>query len=157
MAETSFAQRVNKEATPERPWRNAFTGDNAGNFAPFCLSLQSSDGRTMEGPSMSLFTWHVWLDGGGPVEKLFLFFSVGAVYVEGLHMKAKVEAIFQEGKLKRIQQHDSLEIEAIKYRFTYHQRGQGAKRARPMPHGVAIALMPGIMWLPVALIVLVRL
>ena len=63
---------------------------------------------------MQLFTWHTWIDGGGPVEKLVLFFSVGAVYIEGVHMKAKVEAIFQEGKLKRVQQHDTLEIEAIK-------------------------------------------
>jgi hypothetical protein len=97
----------------ERPWRNGFAGDNAGDFAPFCLCLQSSDGRSMEGPSMSLFLWHAWRDGGGPFEKLVLFFNSGTIYVEGLHMKAKVEAIFQQGKLKRIQQHDSLEIQAI--------------------------------------------
>jgi hypothetical protein len=114
MPETTFAHRVNKDAASEQPWRNGFTGDNAGDVSPFCLTLQSSDGRAMEGPSMSLFLWHAWLDRGGPVEKLVLFFNSGTIYVEGLHMKAKVESIFQQGKLKRIQQHDSLEIQAIK-------------------------------------------
>jgi hypothetical protein len=115
MAETSFAQRVsNKDTEAERGWRNGFTGDSAGGLMPFCLSLHSSDGRAIEGPSMSLFLWHAWLDGGGPVENLVLFFSSGTIYVEGLHMKAKVESILHEGKLKRIQQHGSLEIEAIK-------------------------------------------
>jgi hypothetical protein len=115
MAETSFAKRfVGTEAEEERAWRNGFSGDNSGGLTPFCLSLRSKDGRVMEGPSWSLFTWHGWMDTGGPVEKLVLLFSVGGIYIEGLHMRKQVESLLEEGKLKRIQEHDKTEIEAIR-------------------------------------------
>lgn len=118
MAETaSFAKRyvgMEPETEEDKAWRNGFSGDNSGGMSPFCLSLRSKDGRKMEGPAWSLFTWHVWLDNGGPVEKLVLLFTVGGVYVEGLHMRKQVEALLEEGKLKRIQEHDKTEIEAIR-------------------------------------------
>ena len=121
MGETSFARKVmgggqgpDDQIDESRPWRNGFSGDNAGGTNPFCLSLRSKDGRQMGGPSMSLFTWHEWIDDGGPTEKLVLLFSVGGVYVEGMHLKRAVEALLEEGKLKRIQEHDSAEIEAIR-------------------------------------------
>ena len=127
MAEISYAKRImGSGAGPpdvddeSRPWRNGFSGDNAGGANPFCLSLRSRDGRQMGGPSMSLFIWHDWIDDGGPTEKLVMFFNIGGsinvcgIYVEGLHMKRPVEALLEEGKLKRIQQHDSVEIEAIR-------------------------------------------
>jgi hypothetical protein len=113
MPETSFARKITGEKE-QKPWRNGFGGDNASGFHPFCLVLKSKDGRVMRGPSMGLFTWHEWLDDGGPVEKLVILFSVGGVYVEGIHMKSKVEALLEEGKLKYIQQHDDIEIEAIR-------------------------------------------
>jgi hypothetical protein len=118
MPESSVAKRFLNRGTADdedkKPWRNGFGGDNASGFHPFCLVLKSKDGRHMQGPSLQLFTWHDWLDGGGPIERLVILFSVGGVYVEGIHMKAKVEALLQEGKLKYIQQHDELEIEAIR-------------------------------------------
>jgi hypothetical protein len=114
MPEMSVAKKLlNRGAADDenKPWRSGFGGDS---FHPFCLVLKSKDGRLLQGPSMGLFTWHEWLDDGGPVEKLVILFSAGGVYVEGIHMKAKVEALFQEGKLKYIQQHDDMEIEAIR-------------------------------------------
>jgi hypothetical protein len=118
MAETtSFAKKfmgTQGETEEDRPWRNGFSGDNAGGVSPFCLSLRSKNGRDLEGPPWSLFTWHRWMDDGGPAEKLVLLFSVGGVYVEGLYMKRQVEALLEEGKLKRIQEHDEAEIEAIR-------------------------------------------
>jgi len=117
MVETSFAKKFmggQAETEEDRPWRNGFSGDNAGGVNPFCLSLRSKSGREMEGPPWSLFTWHGWIDSGGPTEKLVLLFSVGGVYVEGLHMKRQVEALLEEGKLKRIQEHGDAEIEAIR-------------------------------------------
>ncbi len=42
-----------------------------------------------------------------------LIFSVGGVYVEGQHLKREIEALLEEGKLKRIQEHNSAEIAAI--------------------------------------------
>ena len=97
-----------------RAWRKGFGGDNAGSLNPFCLSLRRSDGRESEGPSMSLFAWHYWIDDGGPVERLVLIFSVGGIYVEGVHMKRQLNVLIEEGKLKYIQQHNSAEIEAIR-------------------------------------------
>src|ERR1700683_2369822 len=116
MAETTFAKRfMGPQAEDgERPWRNGFGGDNAGGVNPFCLSLRTKDGRQIGGPSMSLFAWHQWIDDGGPMEKLVLIFSVGGVYVEGVHLKRVVESLLEEGKLKRIQEHSSTEIEAIR-------------------------------------------
>jgi hypothetical protein len=124
MAEISFAKKFisgqGQETDEARPWRNGFGSDNAGGPNSFCLSLRSKDGRKSEGPSMSLFLWHYWIDDGGPTEKLVLLFNIGGafsvcgIYVEGLHMKRAVRALLEEGKLKYIQQHDSAEIEAIR-------------------------------------------
>jgi len=117
MAETSFAERVigsHGKSEESRGWRNGFSGDNAGGFNTFCLSLRAKSGREIDGISMHLYVTHKWLDNGGPSEKLVIFFSAGAVYVEGLHIKRQVEALLEEGKLKRIQEHDSTEIEAIR-------------------------------------------
>jgi hypothetical protein len=118
MVETaSFTKRfvgAQPETEVERGWRNGFIGDNSGGLSPFCLSLRAKEGRLMEGPPWSLFTWHAWMDDGGTVEKLLLLFTVGGVYVEGFHMKRQVEAFLEEGKLKRIQEHDKTEIEAIR-------------------------------------------
>jgi hypothetical protein len=116
MPEISHARRILGDG-PGRSdgaqlWRKGFGRDNAQ--GSFCLSLRTKDGRNISGPSMSLFTWHDWIDDGGQVERLILFFSVGAVYVEGLHMKSQVESALEEGKLKWIQEHDAAEIEAIR-------------------------------------------
>jgi len=121
MAELSHAKRVLgdisgriDESQESAPWRKGFGRDNSGGMSPFCLSLRRKDGRHMCGPQMGLFIWHDWLDDGGPTEKLILFFTVGAVYVEGFHMRGQVEALLQEGKLKWIQEHDRAEVEAIR-------------------------------------------
>ena len=62
---------------------------------------------------MGLYKRHYWMNGGGKVERLLLLFSDGGVYVEGLHLKPQVEALLEEGKLKRIQIHNSADIGAI--------------------------------------------
>ena len=118
MAEISHAKRILGEVGgidgDSAPWRKGFGKDNAGGMATFCLSVRSRDGRHMCGPAMNLFTWHDWLDDIGPVERLILFFTVGAIYVEGIHMRGQVESVLQEGKLKWIQEHDRIEVETIR-------------------------------------------
>jgi len=121
MAEISHAKRImgiaereHGDAEEGRTWRKGFGGDNAGGLNPFCLSLRRKDGRQSEGPSMSLFLWHYWIDDGGAVERLVLLFSVGGIYIEGMYIKRQLSALLEEGKLKYIQQHDAAEIEAIR-------------------------------------------
>ena len=117
MAETSYVRKVMGLQPGQNgevgEWRKAFGGDNAGGNT-FSLSLRLKDGRQVDGFSMSLYARHHWIDGGGPVERLVLLFSNGGVYVEGHHMKREVEALLEEGKLKRIQELDSAEIAAIR-------------------------------------------
>jgi hypothetical protein len=121
MAEISHAKRIIGDVTgkapaadTDMPWRKGIGKDNAGGLPACCLSLRKRDGRHQSGPPMNLLTWHEWMDNAGPTERLFLFFSVGAVYVEGLHLKFHVESVLQEGKLKWIQEHDRAEVEAIR-------------------------------------------
>jgi hypothetical protein len=115
MPETSFAKRfVNAQENDDKNWRAGFGGDNASGANPFSLSLRPKNGRQIDGLSMSLFVCHHWIDDGGSMDRLVLVFSVGGVYVEGIHLKRQVEALLEEGKLKRIQEHDSAEIEAIR-------------------------------------------
>src|ERR1017187_4563914 len=115
MAETSFAKRfVNAQENDEKHWRPGFGGDNASSANPFSLSLRPKNGRQIDGLSMSLFVCHHWIDDGGPVDRLVLVFCVGGVYVEGIHLKRQGGALPGEGKLKRSQEHDSPEIEAIR-------------------------------------------
>jgi hypothetical protein len=120
MPEASFARKVvgprpglAEAGEGKHDWRKGFCGDNAGAANPFSLSLRHRDGRACDGFSMSLYARHRWIDQGGPVERLVLLFSNGGVYVEGQHLKREVEALLEEGKLKRIQEHDSAEIAAI--------------------------------------------
>jgi hypothetical protein len=119
MSDTSFVKRVigtqPGQISQEEEWRKGFGGENAGGANPFCLSLRFKDGRELDGFSMSLYARHHWIDGGGPVERLLLVFSIGGVYVEGYHLKREVEALLEEGKLKRIQEHDTAEIAAIRH------------------------------------------
>jgi hypothetical protein len=121
MPEISHAKRIiadvtgrSQAADENAPWRKGIGKDNASGSSAFCLALRRKDGRHESGPPMNLFTWHEWMDDAGPTERLFLFFSVGAVYVEGLHLKFQVESVLQEGKLKWIQEHDRAEVEAIR-------------------------------------------
>jgi hypothetical protein len=118
MAETSFVRKVMGAppgATTEgEGWRKGLIGDNAGGANPFTLSVRRKDGRQVDGFSMSLYARHHWIDDGGPVERLVLVFSIGGVYVAGHHLKRDVDALLEEGKLKRIQEHDSAEIAAIR-------------------------------------------
>ena len=101
------------DSEESRPWRDGFRGDNAGGVGPFCLSLRFKDGRQWDGFSMSLYVRHHWMDDGGRTDRLILVFSGGGVYVEGHHLKRQVEALLEEGKLKRIQEHDRAEVAAI--------------------------------------------
>lgn len=142
MADTSFAAKFTglKETGPEEAheWRDGFTGDNAGGSSPFCLSLCSRDGREMEGPSMEMFQWHYWLDDAGPVQRLVLLFMVGAAYIEGEDMKRRVKALFQEGKLKRIQEHTAVEMEAIR-RYNHDRKPEDRE-----PVVIRIIVVPDI-------------
>ena len=116
MRETSYARKVmGSQAGPKeeqgetgewRNWRNGFGADNAGSANPLSISLRYKEGRSLDGFSMGLYKRHRWMDGGGKVERLLLLFSDGGVYVEGLHLKPQVEALLEEAKLKRIQEHD---------------------------------------------------
>lgn len=118
MPETSFVRKVMGqqpgEAGQEEGWRKGFGGDNAGAANPFSLSVRYRDGRKVDGFSMSLYVRHHWIDAGGQVERLVLVFSTGGVYVEGQHLRREVDALLEEGKLKRIQEHDSAEVAAIR-------------------------------------------
>jgi hypothetical protein len=128
MRDASFAEQVlgkrAREADApedERPWRNGFSQDSAANT--FSLSLRAKDGRSLDGFSMSLYKRHRWLDGGGRMERLVLIFSEGGVLVEGYHFMRDVEALLEEGKLKRIQEHNSSEIAAIRhYNLTHAEK-----------------------------------
>src|SRR4051794_14827517 len=109
MPEVSYARKVmggrpgqEENAGENTPWRNGFSGDNAGTANPFCLSLRFKNGRHLEGFSMSLYVRHYWMDDGGQVERLVLVFSIGGIYVEGHHLKKQIDALLEEGKLKRI-------------------------------------------------------
>jgi hypothetical protein len=119
MPDNSFAKRFigSQAAQPDDQdpaWRPGFGGDTVGGANPISLSLRTKDGRQIDGLSMSLYECHHWVDDGGPIDRLVLIFSVGGVYVEGNHLKRQVEALLEEGRLKRIQEHDSAEIEAIR-------------------------------------------
>ena len=117
MSDISFVRKVMGtqpgQISNVEEWRKGFGGDNAGGANPFSLSLRFKDGRQLDGFSMSLYARHHWIDGGGRVERLVLVFSIGGVYVEGQHLKREIEALLEEGKLKRIQEHNSAEIAAI--------------------------------------------
>jgi len=123
---TSFVRKVvgapleKPEAQPQ--WRKAFITEREGAAQAFCVSVRSADGREVDGFAMSLYIRHKWLDRSARLERLVLFFSAGAICVEGHHLQRGLDAL-EEGKLKRIQIQDSNEIAAI--------RGHNADTRKP--------------------------
>lgn len=118
MAESTIHKLVGRAAAKpeeEPQWRRAFLVEREGSAQSFCLSVRSSDGRTVEGVAMSLYLRHQWLDRNARAERLVLLFSNGAVCVEGQYLQRGLDAL-EEGKLKRIQAQDGHEIAAIRAR-----------------------------------------
>ena len=113
----SFVQRVigglPQDADSQPDWRPAFVIEREGAAQSFCISVRLADGRDAEGFAMSLYIRHKWIDRGARVERLVLFFSTGAICIEGEHLQRGLDA-FEEGKLKRIQVQDSNEIALVR-------------------------------------------
>ncbi len=109
------AGSVPSKEEEQTDWRPAFVVEREGSGQAFSVSVRTADGREADGFQISLYERHKWLDRRGRVERLVLFFSIGAIYVEGEHMQRGLDAI-EEGKLKRIQVQDSNEISAIRGR-----------------------------------------
>jgi hypothetical protein len=113
----SFVQRVvgglPQDAASQPEWRPAFVMEREGGGQAFCISVRSVDGRDAEGFAMSLYIRHKWLDRSARVERLVLYFSTGAICIEGEHLQRGLDAL-EEGKLKRIQPQDSNEIALVR-------------------------------------------
>ncbi len=118
MPEGSFVQKLINHAPLDEPhteWRRAFLMEREGAAQSHCVSVRSKDGREADGFAMAYYARHRWIDRSSKLERLVLIFTNGGIYIEGQHLQRGLDAL-EEGKLKRIQEHNSNEIALIKSR-----------------------------------------
>jgi hypothetical protein len=109
------APPLNEKEEEHVPWRRGFIYEREGVTQAASVSVYDADGRGRSGFSMSLYLRYEWLDRNPRLQKFVLLFDGGAIYMEGQYMERGADAA-EEGKLKRIQEHDAHEVAEIKSR-----------------------------------------
>jgi hypothetical protein len=123
------------EAEWKSPWRRGFLTEREGSAQSFSISMRRQDGREGGGFSTGIYLRHHWIDSGPQLERLLLMFSEGGIYVEGQHLQRGLDAL-EEGKLRRIQVHDSSEVALIK---AHNAQTRKAEEKEPLVLRVVIS------------------